>query len=302
MTVSSNRGGSRSSARRTTPTPSATSSSRTCRPTATRVRSSRSTPRAATSGRFKAFKSVLDVPDEIDLVNISVKYTLVPAVLEECGKKGVKFAIVHTAGFKEVGEEGIKREREMVELAHSYGMRHLRAELPGHPERRPRGLGLRQLHLRADETGQHLDHRAGRRHGRDAQAAPSQRRSRPPDVLLVRQRVRSDDARDPRLLRPGRGHPGDHDADRELQGPGRLPRGGLADHPAQADPGHQGRAHEGGLGGGVVAHRHPRRPGRMASAMYRQGGGGRVPRHPPDDQGRDRVLDPGTAARHGGSA
>ena len=72
---------------------------------------------------FKAFKSVLDVPDVIDLVNISVKHSLVPAVLEECGKKGVKFAIVHTAGFKEVGEEGIKREREMVELAHSYGMR-----------------------------------------------------------------------------------------------------------------------------------------------------------------------------------
>jgi acetyltransferase len=72
---------------------------------------------------FKAFKSVLDVPDVIDLVNISVKYSLVPAVIEECGKKGVKFAIVHTAGFKEVGEEGLKREREMVELAHSYGMR-----------------------------------------------------------------------------------------------------------------------------------------------------------------------------------
>ena len=72
---------------------------------------------------FKAYKSVLDVPDVIDLVNISVKHSLVPAVLEECGKKGVKFAIVHTAGFKEVGEEGIQREREMVELAHSYGMR-----------------------------------------------------------------------------------------------------------------------------------------------------------------------------------
>jgi len=72
---------------------------------------------------FKAFKSVLEVPDEIDLVNISVKHSLVPTVLKECGEKGIKFAIVHTAGFKEVGEEGIKREREMVELAHSYGMR-----------------------------------------------------------------------------------------------------------------------------------------------------------------------------------
>ncbi|MCU0724708.1 MAG: acetate--CoA ligase family protein [Planctomycetes bacterium] len=72
---------------------------------------------------FKCFKSVLDVPDEVDLVNISVNYNLVPGVLTECGKKGVKFCIVHTAGFKEVGAEGIKREREMVALAHSLGMR-----------------------------------------------------------------------------------------------------------------------------------------------------------------------------------
>jgi len=80
-------------------------------------------PKARSIRSFKCFKSVLDVPDEIDLVNISVKNTLVPRVLTECGEKGVKFAIVHTAGFKEVGEEGIKREREMVELAHRYGMR-----------------------------------------------------------------------------------------------------------------------------------------------------------------------------------
>jgi len=72
---------------------------------------------------YRAYRSVLEVPDEIDLVNISVNYKLVPGVIEECGKKGVKFAIVHTAGFKEVGGEGITREREMVELAHKYGMR-----------------------------------------------------------------------------------------------------------------------------------------------------------------------------------
>jgi len=72
---------------------------------------------------FKTYKSVLDVPDEIDLVNISVKHSLVPTVIKECGEKGVKFAIVHTAGFKEVGDEGIQREKEMVALAHEYGMR-----------------------------------------------------------------------------------------------------------------------------------------------------------------------------------
>ena len=80
-------------------------------------------PKSRSIRSFKCFKSVLDVPDDIDLVNISIKNTLVPHVLKECGEKGVKFCIVHTAGFKEVGEEGIRREREMVELAHSYGMR-----------------------------------------------------------------------------------------------------------------------------------------------------------------------------------
>lgn len=80
-------------------------------------------PKAAFIKSFKAYPSIADVPDEVDLVNISIKNTLVPAVLEECGKKGVKFAIVHTAGFKEVGEEGIKLEKQIVEIAHKYGMR-----------------------------------------------------------------------------------------------------------------------------------------------------------------------------------
>jgi len=70
-----------------------------------------------------AFKSVTEVPGVVDLVNISVKHSLVPAVIEQCGQKGVKFCIVHTAGFKEVGEEGLKREQEMVALAHKHGMR-----------------------------------------------------------------------------------------------------------------------------------------------------------------------------------
>jgi len=72
---------------------------------------------------FKAYPSIADVPDEVDLVNISIKNTIVPYVLEDCGKKGVKFAIVHTAGFKEVGEEGLALEKQIVEIAHKYGMR-----------------------------------------------------------------------------------------------------------------------------------------------------------------------------------
>jgi acetyltransferase len=80
-------------------------------------------PKSKSIKSFRAYASVSEVPDEVDLVNISIKNTLVPYVLEDCGKKGVKFAIVHTAGFKEVGEEGLQLERQIVEIAHKYGMR-----------------------------------------------------------------------------------------------------------------------------------------------------------------------------------
>jgi acetyltransferase len=80
-------------------------------------------PKSKSIKSFRAYAAVSEVPDEVDLVNISIKNTLVPYVLEDCGKKGVKFAIVHTAGFKEVGEEGLQLERQIVEIAHKYGMR-----------------------------------------------------------------------------------------------------------------------------------------------------------------------------------
>ncbi len=80
-------------------------------------------PKARSIKSFKAYASVSEIPDEVDLVNISIKNTLVPYVLEDCGRKGVKFVIVHTAGFKEVGEEGRQLERQIVEIAHKYGMR-----------------------------------------------------------------------------------------------------------------------------------------------------------------------------------
>ena len=80
-------------------------------------------PKSPVIKSFKTYPSIADVPDEVDLVNISIKNSLVPTVLEDCGKKGVKFAIVHTAGFKEMGEAGLKLEEQIVEIAHKYGMR-----------------------------------------------------------------------------------------------------------------------------------------------------------------------------------
>lgn len=71
----------------------------------------------------KAFKSVLDVPDTIDLAVVVTKNDVVPTVLEECGRKGIKGAVVITAGFKEVDEEGAKLERRLGEISRQYGIR-----------------------------------------------------------------------------------------------------------------------------------------------------------------------------------
>ena len=71
----------------------------------------------------KAYKSVLDVPEGIDLAVVVTKNDVVPSVLEECGKKGIKGAIVITAGFKEVNEEGAKLEQKLAEISRQYNIR-----------------------------------------------------------------------------------------------------------------------------------------------------------------------------------
>ena len=71
----------------------------------------------------KAFKTVLDVPDPIDLAVVVTKNDVVPSVLEECGKKGIKGAVVITAGFKEVNEEGAKLERRLADISKQYNIR-----------------------------------------------------------------------------------------------------------------------------------------------------------------------------------
>lgn len=73
---------------------------------------------------LKAYPTILDVPEEtVDLAVIIVPARHVPGVMEECGKKGVKIAVVITAGFKEMSEEGHMLEDRIVEIAHRYGTR-----------------------------------------------------------------------------------------------------------------------------------------------------------------------------------
>ncbi|MCD6524651.1 MAG: CoA-binding protein [Thermococcus sp.] len=72
---------------------------------------------------IKAYKNVKDIPDEVDLAVIVVPKRFVKQAITDCGEKGVKGAVIITAGFGETGEKGKKEERELVEIAHSYGMR-----------------------------------------------------------------------------------------------------------------------------------------------------------------------------------
>lgn len=70
-----------------------------------------------------AYPSIKDVPDEVDLAVIVVPAAAIPDVVEECGQKGVKALLIISAGFRETGPEGARREREVVARAQKYGMR-----------------------------------------------------------------------------------------------------------------------------------------------------------------------------------
>ncbi|HXI03972.1 MAG TPA: acetate--CoA ligase family protein, partial [Candidatus Saccharimonadales bacterium] len=72
---------------------------------------------------MKAYPSVLDIGDPVDLAIIVVPREAVPGVIDECGRKGVKGVVVITAGFKEVGGPGIQLEDSVVEKIRQYGIR-----------------------------------------------------------------------------------------------------------------------------------------------------------------------------------
>jgi len=72
---------------------------------------------------IKCYASVTDIPDEVQAVVVCVPNTFVPAVMEQCGQKGVKAAIIITAGFKETGKEGAELERQVGSIARKHGIR-----------------------------------------------------------------------------------------------------------------------------------------------------------------------------------
>lgn len=70
-----------------------------------------------------AYSKVNDVPSYIDLAVITTPARSLPDILKQCAQKGIKGAVIITAGFAETGEEGVQLEKEMVEIAREGGIR-----------------------------------------------------------------------------------------------------------------------------------------------------------------------------------
>jgi acetyl coenzyme A synthetase (ADP forming)-like protein len=80
-------------------------------------------PRAEVVHSIRAYPSIGELPGPVDLAMIVVPKELVVQVATECGEAGVKGMVVISAGFREVGGEGVERERELLAVTRKYDMR-----------------------------------------------------------------------------------------------------------------------------------------------------------------------------------
>lgn len=80
----------------------------------------------------QAYRNLLEIPGPVDLVVIVVPLESVPTAMQECVDKGVKAAIIITAGFKETGGEGAELESEVLSIARKGGVRFVGPNCNGH--------------------------------------------------------------------------------------------------------------------------------------------------------------------------
>ena len=71
----------------------------------------------------KAYPSIAAIGEPVDLAVIVTPSKTAPGLVEECGQAGIKGVIIISAGFKEVGPEGVELERQVLEAARRHGIR-----------------------------------------------------------------------------------------------------------------------------------------------------------------------------------
>ncbi len=80
-------------------------------------------PKRASVLGIKAYPTVSDISEAIDLAVITTPAKTVPGIIKECVERGIKGAIIISAGFKETGPEGVELERQIMEHARKGNMR-----------------------------------------------------------------------------------------------------------------------------------------------------------------------------------
>ena len=71
---------------------------------------------------IKAYPSLVEVPQPIDLAIVVVPSRGVLSVIQDCGAKGIDSVVIISAGFKEVDEQGAKLESELLKLSNNLGI------------------------------------------------------------------------------------------------------------------------------------------------------------------------------------
>ena len=79
-------------------------------------------PKEKSIAGVKAYKYVLDIPDPVDLAVLVFPSNVCHLAMEQCGQKGVKSAIIISAGFREVGAGGVKLEEQIKNIAAKYNI------------------------------------------------------------------------------------------------------------------------------------------------------------------------------------
>ena len=62
----------------------------------------------------------MDIEDEVDLAILYVGNRVIPSLLEDCIKKGIKGALIEASGFEEVGKEGLELRDKIVEITENF--------------------------------------------------------------------------------------------------------------------------------------------------------------------------------------
>jgi len=72
---------------------------------------------------LRCYSSVRDIPGDVDLAVITIPANQIPSIMQECVEKGVKGAVIISAGFAEIGKEGRVLEEQVVKIARCGGIR-----------------------------------------------------------------------------------------------------------------------------------------------------------------------------------